>query len=97
MTTEPILSVTERVRRVEFVRDSRAVALGNETVAQREHERETKADKWALWLHARMYSTGSADPAAVLPDALARLEQMNADRIAAAVRELKVALVGALK
>jgi hypothetical protein len=33
----------------------------------------------------------------VLPDALARLEQIGEDQIAAAVRELKTALMGALK
>jgi hypothetical protein len=93
------ISITEheRVRRVEFVRDSRAVALGHETVEQRERNRETKSDQWTSWLHARMYSTGTTDPAAVLPDALARLEQISEDRVAAAVRDLKTALMGALK
>jgi hypothetical protein len=95
--TEPVLSITERIRRVEYVRDSHAVARGHVTVGQRESERETKADVWANWLHAKMHESGSTNPAAVLPDALARLEQISEDQIAAAVRELKIALMGALK
>jgi hypothetical protein len=97
MTAAPVLSITERVRRVEFIRDSRAFARGSETVEQREHERETKADKWSDWLHAKMHESGSANPVAVLPDALARLEQIAEDRIAVAVRDLKTTLMGALK
>jgi hypothetical protein len=39
---------------------------------------------------------GLVDPLALLPDALARLEQLNEDRVAAAIREYKVRLKKAL-
>jgi hypothetical protein len=44
-----------------------------------------------------MEAAGCSDPGQILPDALARLEQITNDQIVAAVHELKTAVRGALK
>jgi hypothetical protein len=98
--TEPVQSNTERVRRAELIRNSRAICLsgvGGDTIDQREAKRETKADAWSRWFHARMDGVGTTDPVEVLPDAFARLEQISEDQIAAAIHKLKTTLMGALK
>jgi hypothetical protein len=49
------------------------------------------------WFHSRMDSSNVTDPVELLPDAFARLEQINEDHIQAAVHKLKATLAGALK
>jgi len=44
-----------------------------------------------------MDSTNCSDPVELLPDALAKLEQLIDDRVTAAINEVKTALRGALK
>ena len=63
---------------------------------QRTKRREDKADAWAKWLHERMDSTGCSDPVELLPDILARVEQLAEDRVAGAVVEIKTTLRKAL-
>jgi hypothetical protein len=97
---EPVLDNAERVRRAELIRNSRAICLsgvGGDTIDRREAKREIKADAWSHWFHARMDDVGTTDPAEVLPDAFARLEQISEDQITAAIHKLKATLLGALK
>ena len=91
------ISEQERFRRGEYVRDSRAALAQNETVEQRLAKRDAKADAWAQWFRQRMDASGCTDPVELLPDALAKLEQLADDRITVAVNELKTAIKGALK
>jgi len=91
------ISEQERFRRGEYARDSRAALAQNETLEQRLAKRETKADVWAQWLRQKMDSTNCSDPVELLPDALAKLEQLIDDRVTAAINEVKTALRGALK
>jgi hypothetical protein len=44
-----------------------------------------------------MDAGGCTDPAEVLPEAMARLEQIIDDRVTAAINEFKTAMKGALK
>jgi hypothetical protein len=90
-------SDTERARRKEWVRESRAALQQSQTVEQRAGRREEKADDWAAWIHQRMDSSNCTDPVELLPDILARMEQTVEDRVAAAIAEIKAALRGALK
>jgi hypothetical protein len=87
----------ERARRNEQGREMRAAFYAGTTVEQRGKQRETKAADWTAWFHSRMDETGSNDPNEFLPEAMARLEQMNADRVITAIREFKAALKGVLK
>jgi hypothetical protein len=91
------LSATERARRTEYVRESKAALRRGETIEQRSKHREDKADEWARWLHQKMDESGCTDPVELLPDALARLEQSIDDCIAVAITEMKATLRGALK
>jgi hypothetical protein len=95
MTAAP--NAAERARRTEYVRETKTALQNNETIDQRTRKREGKADEWSRWFRQKMDSTGCADPAEILPDALARLEQLAEDHAAAAVREIKAALTKALK
>jgi hypothetical protein len=90
------LNEAERARRAEFVREASAAALNGELPEQRTQKREKKADAWSRWFRERMDHSGSTDPAELLPEAFARLEQLNEDAVAAAVREFKAALRKAL-
>ena len=92
------LSTAERIRRAEYLRDSRAVALARgQTIETRAKQREELANQWSAWLRQRMDAADCDDPAEVLPDALARLEQIVDDRVTAALNEFKSAVKGALK
>jgi hypothetical protein len=93
MTT---LNNAERARRTEYTRETRAALQNGERLDQRIRKFEDKASAWSQWLRQKMDSTGCANPSEVLPDALARLEQIAEDRAAAAVREIKAALRKAL-
>jgi hypothetical protein len=90
------ISEQERFRRGEFVRDSRAALAQNETVELRLTKRDAKADIWAQWFRQKMDSTNCSDPVELLPDALAKLEQLIDDRITVAVNEVKATLRKAL-
>ena len=90
-------SDAERARRTEYVRETKAALTQHQTIEERTKHRELSADRWAQWLHARMDSNGCADPVQVLPDALAQLEQIIDDRVAAALAEHKAALRKVLK
>ena len=79
MTTQQLSDETERSRRREFVQETRAAVAQGQTVEQRAAAREGRADEWAQWLHKKMDATGCTDPVALLPDILAKMEQL-ADR-----------------
>jgi hypothetical protein len=96
MTTTNI-DAAERIRRSEYARDSRAALARGETLEVRSKRREGYANEWAAWLRQRMDRVGCDDPTEVLPDALARLEQIVDDRVAVAINEIKATLRGALK
>ena len=91
------LSEFERFRRGEHARDSRAALAQNETLDQRLAKRNAKADDWAKWFHHEMTRTHRTDPVQLLPDALAKLEQMIDDRVTIAVKEIKSTLRKALE
>jgi hypothetical protein len=86
----------EQARRTEYVCETRTALQNGERYDERAGKREAKADEWAAWLHRKMDETGCATPTELLPDALARLEQMSEDHAAAAVRELRAILRKAL-
>jgi hypothetical protein len=90
-----IPSEHERQHRTEQVRDLREAVRQGETLEQRSARREQRADEWVRWFYQRMEPGG--DPVELLPDALASLEQMIDDRVAAAIREFKLALRNAVK
>ena len=97
MTTTSPIDEAEHARRTEFVRDVRSANAQGETLEARAKKREEKADEWARWFRKNMEAAGCSDPGQILPDALARLEQITNDQIVAAVHELKTAMRGALK
>ena len=92
MTVIALQNETERARRKEFVRESKAALQQGQTVEQRTQRREDKADEWAAWIHQRMDSSNCSDPVALLPDILAKMEQAVEDRVAAAIAEIKTTL-----
>jgi hypothetical protein len=96
MTTTAATNKAEAARRRDYVNESRAALQNNETIERRSQKRETKADQWSQWFRRKMDDAGCCDPAAILPDAFARLEQLAEDRANAAVREFKTALRKAL-
>jgi hypothetical protein len=67
----------------------RAALRNNETFEQRGAKYEKKADDWAAWFRDRMEATGSDQPSDLLPEAFARLEQLNVDNINTAIAQLK--------
>jgi hypothetical protein len=89
-------SESERLRRREYVRDAKAAVKAGQTIEQHSKSREDKADEWAEWLHQKMDEIGVADPTALLPDILARIDQSVDDRIAAAINDLKTKLRAAV-
>jgi hypothetical protein len=93
----PALDNAEKRRRVEYTRETRAALQNNERLDQRIATREKAADEWARWLHDRMDAAGTNNALEVLPDALAKLEQLSRDHAAGAVRDFKQALKDALK
>jgi hypothetical protein len=97
MPTTSQLSEAERARRREWTHNARGAVAHGETFEAHAKRREEKADDWARWFRQKMDAGGVIDPVVLLPDAFARLEQLAEDRVAAAVRELKTTLKGALK
>jgi hypothetical protein len=95
--TTTILDPHERTRRTEFVREIRSATLSGESTEQRARSRDKKIADWSRWLRQQMDTSGCSSPTEILPEALARLEQLAEDHTAAAVREIKTALIGALK
>jgi hypothetical protein len=91
------ISEHERFRRGEHARDSRAALAQNQTLEKRLAQRDAKADTWAKYLRHKMDAARCTDPVEVLPEALAKLEQLLEDRIAVATKEIKAALREALK
>ena len=87
----------ERARRTEYVRETALALRNNETLDQRTATRENRADDWSRWLRQKMDSAGTHDPSELLPDILAKLDQVIDDRVAAAVRDFKATLMKALK
>jgi hypothetical protein len=92
-----IIDEAERSRRAEFVREARAAVYQGTTAEARTQKREDKADEWARWLHQKMDNHGCLDPAELLPDILAKVDQTIDDRVAAAIAEVKATLRGALR
>jgi hypothetical protein len=91
-----IIDEAERSRRAEFVREARAAACQGTSPEARTQKREDKADAWAQWFRQKMETGGCTDPAALLPDAFARLEQLSEDYAIAAICEIKATLKKAL-
>jgi hypothetical protein len=87
--TTPAPNAAERARRTEYLRETRAALQNNERLDQRIRKFEDKATAWTHWFKEKMGHAGCADPAKILPDAFARLEQIAEDRVAAATREIK--------
>jgi hypothetical protein len=79
------------------MRDSKATLVRGGSLETRAQQREELAGQWAAWLRQRMDAAGCDDPTEILPDALARLEQIVDDRVAVAINEIKATLRGALK
>jgi hypothetical protein len=91
------LTTAERVKRAEYRRDSLGALARGESLEDRSRRREELANQWAAFLRSRMDSAGCDDPVGILPDAMARLEQIIDDRITAALNEFKSVMKGALK
>jgi hypothetical protein len=85
-----------RQRRIDEARAAARAALSGELPEKRIRSLETKADAWARWFRNKMDDGGVGDPLTVLPDALARLEQLNEDHVAAAIRKFKTAMKRAM-
>jgi hypothetical protein len=69
------LTETERLRRQEYTRDTRAaIALG---MSYDEYVKlhEASVEDWTTWTHAEMAKSGADSPQEILPAILARLEQ----------------------
>lgn len=67
----------ERLRRQEYIRDSRAaLALGMNLDQFVELSKASAAD-WRVWLRAEMKKSHVDDPVEILPQILARAEQRN--------------------
>jgi hypothetical protein len=86
----------DRRARIRRAKEAGVAALGGQSVEQRTRKRETSADEWASWLHQELEIRGCTNPTEILPDALARLEQIAEDRTATAIRSLKASLRKAL-
>jgi hypothetical protein len=86
----------ERSSRVDRARETSAAAIAGETLEIRNQKREARAGEWAKWLRQRMEDAGCTDPSEILPDAFARLEQLNEDRVTAAIRKVAAKLRKAL-
>ena len=91
------LSTAERIRRSELRRENLGALRAGESLEVRSQRREGYANEWAAWLRSKMDSADVGDPVQVLPDALARLQQLAEDSTIAAIGELKKALMGVLK
>jgi hypothetical protein len=91
------IDAAERIRRSEYVRDSRAALARGETLQDRSKRREESANRWAAWLRQRMDASDCDGPVQILPDALARLQQIAEDSAVAAIKEFKTAMKGVLK
>jgi len=96
MTTTNI-DTAERIRRSEYARDSKAALARGESLEARSKRREGYANEWAAWLRQRMDASECDDPVQILPDALARAQQLAEDSAIAAIKEFKTAMKGALK
>jgi hypothetical protein len=92
-----VLSTSERIRRSELRRDNLGALARGVSLERRTEERERYASEWAAWLRSKMDACDCDDPTAVLPDALARVQQLAEDSALAAIKDLKKALMGALK
>jgi len=93
----PVLSTAERIKRSELRRNDLGALASGMSLEQRTKQREEFANEWAAWLRMRMDSADVDDPTSLLPDALARLQEIANDCAVAAIKELKKALMGALK
>jgi hypothetical protein len=87
----------ERRMRVARARESSVAALNGESATQRAKKCEARADDWARWLRQKMDDSGCDNPAELLPDILARVDQIIDDRVAAATRAIKANLRKALR
>jgi hypothetical protein len=97
MFATPNLTTAERIRRSEYVRHSKAALARGESLEARTKRREGYANEWAAWFRARMDSADVDDPVSLLPDAMARLQELADDRAVAAINEFKKTLMGVLK
>jgi hypothetical protein len=93
----PVLSTDERIRRSELRRDNLGALARGVSLERRTEERERYASEWAAWLRSKMDASDCDDPTAVLPDALARVQQLAEDAALAAIKELRKALMEVLK
>jgi hypothetical protein len=82
------IDVNEQVRRREFMRDTRAASAQGLEVDEYRAKRDQAVAEWAAWFHKTMDETHAMDPAEVLPQALALLQERS---IAAARTAAKAA------
>ena len=80
--TTPDAADNERRARIERVKEAGFAAISGRTIAK---ARAGKADEWASWWRREMEIHNSIDPAELLPDAFARLEQIAEDRARGAI------------
>jgi hypothetical protein len=83
------LSTDERVKRSEYARDNIAALARGQPLEMRGKEHEEFANEWAAWFRLKMSTADCDDPEALLPDGLARLQQIIDDRIAVALKEFR--------
>jgi hypothetical protein len=88
----------ERTRRSRsrHVKDIKAAVKAGMSLELRTAKIEHKTADWAEWFRDRMNATASDNPSDLLPEAFARLEQLNVDAINGAITELTGKLKRAL-
>jgi hypothetical protein len=88
------LAGIERTRRARsrYVKNIKAALKAGMSLGLHTAKIEQKADDWQDWFRDRMTATGSDNPSDLLPEAFARLEQLNVDAINSAIAQLKGAL-----
>ena len=91
------IDTAELVRRLEYRRNSLGALAHGESLESRTKRREEYANEWAAWFRQRMDSAEVDDPVSLLPDAMARLQEIADDRAIAAINKLKKALTEVLK
>jgi hypothetical protein len=84
-----VQTTADRIRRREFIGNVRGAVHQGTTTEAREAKRAQRSDDWTEWLHRKMFEMGIEDPACLLPDVCAKLEQIIDDRVAERVNELK--------
>jgi hypothetical protein len=66
---------TEQVRRRDYVRDTRAASAQGLEIDEYRAKRDQAVNEWAEWFHATMKECRVDDPAEILPQAMAMLQE----------------------